>query len=166
MSSVGRLPLLLLLRVGLWVYVSYYVSVACSRGTGLLYTFIAQLHRTHAQPQNANSHEHRRSSHIIQADPEIPKTRLFVVTLSQSRPRSDQPIAQLRLLRPTDVAFSARSVRPLTTLDMPTFLFFFFFLENFRGLTIINLRVIPLACKFSQYYTLSCMQYKLTATIL
>jgi len=39
------------------------------------------------------------------------------VTLSQSRPRSDQPIAQLRLLRPTDVAFSARSVRPLTTLD-------------------------------------------------
>jgi len=41
------------------------------------------------------------------------------VTLSQSRPRSDQPIAQLRLLRPTDVAFSARSVRPLTTLDNP-----------------------------------------------
>jgi len=40
------------------------------------------------------------------------------VTLSQSRPRSDQPIAQLRLLRPTDVAFSARSVRPLTTLDI------------------------------------------------
>ena len=94
--------------------------VACSRVWLVTGLFIHVYYSTSSIACTTSNREHKRRLHIIlQADPKISKTWLFVVTLSQSCPVRDQPIAQPRMLWPTDVAFVARSVRPLTIPDMP-----------------------------------------------